>query len=255
MGFFGDSYIFDFAISFSGESRSDAKKLTQLLVDKGADVFYDNAFLEHLLGKRLDKELSWVFGAATHFFVPFVSAEYARKPWPQYEWSIAKQEEERRQEEFILPLRVDDTLLVGLPDTVCYLDLRSVKLCEVADILFRKLEASAVVSGRAARSCHWIVTFGLLMETLGELELPAGAPVEVPTLYDWLTKDLVNRFARQSLTQARVIEELRTGETLSVRLGFAWNPSRGALDFGDLEWWELLELVPYEDVYGKADGG
>ena len=246
-------YTFDFAISFSRECRSRARKLTELLVEQRASVFYDNSYLEHLLGKHLDDELSWAFGSATRFFVPLVSAGYTRRPWPQYEWNIAKLEAERRQKEFILPLRVDDSLLVGLLDTVGYLDLRDLGLPRVADILIRKLEVPAVAISTVSQEQEWVVTFGLNIEDLKQVKLPAGAPSEVPMLYDWLIDDLVNRLIQGRLPRTRVIEDLRTGETLSVRLGCAWEPAKGALDFGEMEWWDLLELTPYEDVYGNGD--
>ena len=165
-----------------------------------------------------------------------VSAGYTRRPWPQYEWNIAKLEAERRQEEFILPLRVDDSLLVGLLDTVGYLDLRDLGLPRMADILIRKLEVPAVAISTVSQEQEWVVTFGLNIEDLEQVNLPAGAPSEVPMLYDWLIDDLVNRLIQGRLPRTRVIEDLRTGETLSVRLGCAWEPAKGALDFGELEW-------------------
>ena len=248
------SYTFDFAISFSRECRCRARKLAQLLEEQGAIVFYDHSFVEHLLGKRLDDELAWVFGGATRYFVPFVSAGYTRRPWPHYEWSIAKLEADRRQEEFILPLRVDDSLLLGLPDTVGYLDLRDIGLGNVADILIRKLESSTTKIGTGAEKGEWVVTFGLKMEDLDGHELPPDAPSDTPWLYDWLTEDLMKRLAQGSLSPARIIEDLRTGETLSVRLSFVWDPSKGALDFGEMAWWDLLELSPYDAIYGNDEG-
>ena len=249
------AYAFDFAVSFSGECRSRARELSELLVEKGANVFYDDFYLEYLLGKRLDDEFSSVFGEATRFFVPFVSSEYARRAWPQYEWSVGKLEAQRRHEEFILPLRIDDTVLLGLLDTVCYLDLRRMELREVANILIGKLVASTSPSEVSPRARKWVVTFGLLMGNLEEAELPVAAPNRVPMLYDWLTEELVDRLGRTSLSQIRVIEDSRDGETLSVRLGFDWDVSKGAMDFGDMGWWDLLELAPYEDIYRPIDGG
>ena len=247
------SYTFDFAISFSRECRCRARKLAELLEEQGAIVFYDHSFVEHLLGKRLDDELAWVFGAATRYFVPFVSADYTRRPWPQYEWSIAKIEAERRQEEFILPLRVDDSLLLGLPDTAGYLDLRDIGLGNVADILIRKLESSTIKINTGSEKGEWVVTFGLKTEDLDGLELPPDAPSDIPWLYDWLTEDLIKRLAQGSLSAASIVEDLRTGETLSVRLSFMWDPSKRELDFGDMAWWDLLELSPYDAIYGNGE--
>ena len=249
------SYEFDFAISFSGECRPRAEELAELLVAKEASVFYDNFFRGHLLGKRLDNEFSWVFGPETRFFVPFVSAAYTQKQWPQYEWSIAKREAEKRREEFILPLRVDDSLLVGLPDTVSYLDLRCTGLKEVADLLFQKLERSREQDVQLQRTQDWVVTFGLSMDDLEGEGLPPEAPSEVVRLYDWLTDELLNRLSQTPLAPVQIVEDSRNGETLSVRLSFAWAPSKGPLDFGDMGWWQLLELAPFDDIYGEGGVG
>ncbi len=254
------SYEFDFAMSFSGECRTRAEELAELLSAKGALVFYDNFFRAHLLGKRLDNEFSQVFGYETRFFVPFVSADYTQKHWPQYEWSVAKREAEKRREEFILPLRVDDSPLVGLSDTVSYLDLRRTGLEEVADILLQKLERSTEQDVRFRQSQDWVVTFGLSMDDLeGEAlppEAPSGASTkEVVRLYDWFTDELLNRLAQTPLAPVQIVEDQRTGETLSVRLSFAWAPSKGPLDIGDMGWWQLLELAPLEDIYGEGGVG
>lgn len=246
-------YAFDFALSFSSECRSLAKELSTLLVERGAIVFYDNSFLEHLFGKRLDDEFSGTFGENTRFFVPFVSCGYAERPWPQYEWGVAKSEAERRDEEFILPLRVDDTQLFGLPDTVCHLDLRTMELEEVANVLVAKLEASIVSREAATHGLEWVATFGVPLEKLREEELPVNASANLPMLYDWLTEDLMDRLGRTSMSHVRMLEDLRNGEQLSIRLGFEWDLSKEALNFGDMGWWELLELAPYEEIFRRSD--
>ena len=249
-----NSYTFDFAISFSGECRDLAERLAGLLEARGAVVFYDRSFLAHLLGKRLNDEFAWLFATATRYFVPFVSAGYSNRPWPQYEWSVANQEAGRRQQEFIVPLRVDDSRLFGLPDTVAYLDLRELALDQVADILVRKLDGAKATPATKPAKGDWVVTFGLRMEDLHAHELPADAPLDTPHLYDWLADDLIERLTqRTALETVRGTEDLRTGETLSVRLKFTWDPGRGALDFGDLPWWELLELQPYAVIYEDGD--
>ena len=75
---------------FSGECRPQAERLSKLLVERGARVFYDNFYLGYLLGKRLDEEFSSVFGKMTRYFIPLVSKSYAMKAWPQYEWGHSK---------------------------------------------------------------------------------------------------------------------------------------------------------------------
>ena len=245
-------YYFDFAISFSAEYRPLAKELSEHLTARGAAVFLDEYYVAQLLGRRLDREFSWVFGAGTRFFVPIVSTSYAERAWPQHEWTIAKLEAEKRQKEFILPLRVDDSLLVGLSDTVSYMDLRHNPVNKVADLLIEKLEDSAVVTAQRRGEQMWVASFGLFMKDLEPENLGAEAPSGFAELSDWLTEELVGRLARTSLADLRLTEDARNGETLSLRVAFGWDPARGPLEFGELGWWKLLELLPYDQVYDSA---
>jgi len=47
---------------------------------------------------------------------------------------------------------------------------------------------------------------------------------------------------------------LRTGETLSIRVAFEWNPGENIFDFGDIGWWEVLEIAKFEDIYPDQSG-
>ena len=251
-----EPYEFDFAISFSAESRSVAKELADQLSVRGAVVFYDDSYLARLLGKRLDREFARVFGAGTRFFVPIVSTTYAERVWPQYEWTIARNEAENRQEEFILPLRVDDSLLVGLPDTVGYLDLRCHPVNKVTDLLIEKLGGSMLAMARQPGEQTWLAAFGLLIQDLlGDENLPPETPLDYARLCDWLTEDLKGRLVQTALVAPRLTEDARDGETFSLRVAFEWDPSKGPLKFGDLEWWELLELLPKDQIYDSASNG
>ena len=243
-------FDFDFAISFSEPYRFVAKELADQLDVRGAAVFYDDSYRAHLLGKRLDHKFAWVFGAGTRFFVPIVSASYAERIWPQYEWTIARREAENRLEEFILPLRLDESLLVGLPDTVAYIDLRSHSVNEVADLLIEKLEGSMGATDHIRGEQTWVATFGLLIQDFLDSEaLPLEAPLSYAKLCDWLTEDLEGRLARTSLVNPQLTEDARNGETFSLRVAFEWGQSKGPMEFGDLGWWELLELLPYDQGF------
>ena len=235
-----------------------AKELAEQLNERGAVVFYDDSYRAYLLGKRLDREFAWVFGAGTRFFVPIVSACYAERIWPQHEWIIARREAAKRQEEFILPLRMDDSLLVGLPDTVGYVDLRRHPVNKVADLLIGKLGGSTVARDRQLGEQTWVAAFGLLIQDLLDSEsLPPEAPSDYASLCDWLTEDLKVRLARTSLADPRFTEDTRNGETFGLRVAFEWDRSKGPLEFSELRWWELLELLPYDQVYdsaGKVEG-
>ncbi len=233
-------------MSFSGDCREVAEKLAELLIEQGARVFYDEYFSAHLLGKRLDSQFSWVFGEGTRYFVPIVSKTYVERAWPQFEWSVATREAEKRDEEFILPLRIDDSLLVGLPDNVGYLDLRGRCLNEVAALLFDKLGGARVAMTLSQHEQIWVATFGLLIEDLSAEELPPEVPSDYARLCDWLSKELLGRLNQKFLSDLRIFEDARDGETYSVRIMFEWDPSNSQLDFGEMGWWKLLEFLPYD---------
>ena len=158
---------------------------------------------------------------------------------------IARREAEKREEEFILPLRRDDSLLVGLTDNVYYLDLREKSLNEVADLLLEKLLGTFASTTRPRYEKNWLATFGLLMKDLNREELPPEAPTDYPQLCDWLSEELLVRLSQTSLSDLKIFEDTRNVETYSVRVSFERDLSKGPLDFGDTGWWELLELFPY----------
>lgn len=57
--------------------------------------------------------------------------------------------------EYILPLRVDDAVLPGLPPTIGYLDLRSTTLEQVAVLLLEKLDLPTGDLGEEVARASW----------------------------------------------------------------------------------------------------
>ena len=57
-----------------------------------------------------------------------------------------------------------------------------------------------------------------------------------------------------SLAEAlKLLEDTRDGETLSVRVGFKLDPDKHPFDFGDIGWWEFLELDEFNKIYPDQD--
>src|SRR5262249_30233544 len=63
-----------------------------------------------------ERELERIYGPASRFVVPFISKDYVAKAWPRFEFDSALREERKREQEYILPIRVDQSRLVGLHD-------------------------------------------------------------------------------------------------------------------------------------------
>lgn len=132
-------FHYDVALSFAGEDRKFADELAALLKLRSVRVFYDRYEQAELWGRDLYEHLADVYSNQARFCVIFVSANYARKLWTTHERRNAQARAFRERTEYILPLRLDDTEIPGLPATVGYIDLRQESMETVADLLGQKL--------------------------------------------------------------------------------------------------------------------
>lgn len=246
-------YEWDFAISYAKEDRDLAKELAcELTSEKYAVFFYDN-YEYRLIGCKGDDKLKLIFGKSAAFFVPIVSQYYSKRMWSSYEWDVALRESKERSREFIIPIRVDDTPLLGLSPGVIFLDAKEHSIIEIAHKLSEKYKY--VYSEKiTVANTKWVATFGLL---IGDdiYEAHRGDPSFVedyPHLCDWMEERLLNQLKDSGVKDVWIPEpSLRTGESLSVRVAFEWDVIHSPLEFeGIANYWEVLEVLPFESVYG-----
>jgi hypothetical protein len=120
---------------------SIARNLAELLSNKGLAVFYDEYETANLWGKDLYQHLHGVYAKRAKFCVLLVSSAYAQKMWTKHELKQAQARAFQQNQEYILPLRLDDTELTGLPHTISYVDARTTPLDWVAELVIKKLDA------------------------------------------------------------------------------------------------------------------
>lgn len=137
-----DSAEFDVVISFAGEDRAVVERYAERLQDSGLCVFYDEFERVDLWGKDLVVALSEVYQKRARFCAIFISQHYARKAWTNLEHRAAQARALRQHQEYILPVRLDDTELPGLLETVSYIDLRSVGLDELVQTTLAKVRGA-----------------------------------------------------------------------------------------------------------------
>jgi hypothetical protein len=94
-----------------------------------------------LLGKDLAAHFSQIYGKEASYCAIFISRNYTRKAWPQFERQHAQARALTIKREYILPLRLDDSEVPGLSSTIGYIDIRGMTPAAVAEILFRKLRS------------------------------------------------------------------------------------------------------------------
>lgn len=132
---------FDVAISFARTERELAEQLAEILRAAGIAVFYDDFYPEHLWGKNLTAFLDEIYRKRAKFCVVFVSAEYRDRKWTIHELRSAQAKAlEQKGDEYILPVKVDDTELDGLPPNVGYVGI-SLGIEKIAELLIKKLQA------------------------------------------------------------------------------------------------------------------
>ncbi|MBV9615265.1 MAG: TIR domain-containing protein, partial [Ktedonobacteraceae bacterium] len=71
--------------------------------------------------------------------VAFLSQHYATKLWTNHEREAAQARAFQENEEYILPIRLDDTSIPGLLPTVAYLNWSATTPDDVAELIEKKL--------------------------------------------------------------------------------------------------------------------
>jgi hypothetical protein len=132
---------FDVAISFAGPQRDSAEALASIVRDAGFSVFYDEFHPEALWGKNLVDVFDAIYRKRARFCVMFVSKEYKERIWTNHERQSAQARAlKEKGNEYILPIRVDDTELDGMPETIGYRPL-SEGVEKIAELLIKKLRS------------------------------------------------------------------------------------------------------------------
>lgn len=164
---------YDVAISFAGEDRRVAEQLASILSAKyKLLVFYDDYEQAKLLGKNLAPYLSEIYKDRSSYCIVLVSAAYKQKRWTSHEWKAAQARAfEDPDSDYILPIRLDDTVLPGLLPTVGYLDWQKLGSKKVAETIHEKVKDASSIN-EAIRVADRLYQRHLLNEALRKIEDP-----------------------------------------------------------------------------------
>lgn len=135
-------YPYDVAVSFAGDVRSTVEEFIAALKDRGLSVFYDFDQQAQLWGSDVRAKLAEVYANDALFMVIFLSESYPERDWTDFELSVGKEAAEKRTEDYLLPLKLDDVKVVGIRSTIGHLDLRESGIQKAADLLTEKVEAA-----------------------------------------------------------------------------------------------------------------
>lgn len=137
------NYPIDVAISYAGEDRVVAKRLTKALEATGLKVFFDEFIPEKLFGAELFEKLADIFENKARFCMPILSVHYTAKVWTRHELRSAFARVLVSDDEYLLPVRLDDTDVPGIRGNTGYLDLRSTTIDRVVAITKAKVDSAA----------------------------------------------------------------------------------------------------------------
>ena len=133
-------YNYDVCLSFAGEQRNFVQKVYEELKKNNVSVFYDkDEDIETMLwGRNLIEVFTDVYKKNARFCVMFISKDYAAKAWTNLERRRALTRA-LDDELYILPVRMDDTNLPGMDDSLSYLDASIKSPTEIAQQILLKL--------------------------------------------------------------------------------------------------------------------
>jgi hypothetical protein len=178
---------YEVAISFAGEDRGHASQLARKLRASGVRVFYDRDEESSLWGEDLYVHLADIYESKARFCVMLVSRHYVGKLWTRHERRAAQARAFRDNGAYILPLRLDDTEIPGLPDTIGYIDLRTTTMNHVVRLILDKLRADPnpalpPTRVRAAFRDSWRSRLTVVVAVLASmLLLSSSSPSPPPT--------------------------------------------------------------------------
>lgn len=132
-------YDYDVVFSLAGEKHDYVEKVAKYLADKGIKVWYYKFKQVDLWGKNQIDAFSEIFTKSAKHCVIFVSKEYTQKVWPNLERQFI-QSRWLKDPEYLLPARFDDSLVIGIPDTIGYINLEKLSPKDFTEVIIEKIK-------------------------------------------------------------------------------------------------------------------
>lgn len=132
-------FDYDVCLSFAGAQRTYVNEVASGLIANGVRVFYDEYERVSMWGKDLYSHLDEIYQHQARYCILFSSADYADKVWTNHERRSAQARALMAKGEYILPARFDDTPIPGLPNTIYYIDLRTLPPKDLVTLITEKV--------------------------------------------------------------------------------------------------------------------
>ena len=115
------------------------EQVARILQARGVAVFYDEFESVMLWGKDGTEESHEIYCERASHVVMFISEEYVAGDWTGHEKRSALSRAIRQRREFILPVRFDNSVVPGLPNTMLHQSALDKSPSEIAAMLCEKI--------------------------------------------------------------------------------------------------------------------
>jgi len=132
------NYKYNVVLSFAGEQREYVEQVAKYLKENGIKYFYDKENKAEQWGKNLAEYFGDLYSNKAEFCIMFISKEYNERMWPTHERRSALDRAIKSKEEYILPVKFDDTEIEGLYTSTGYLNAKKTTPKEVVEIFLEK---------------------------------------------------------------------------------------------------------------------
>jgi hypothetical protein len=102
---------YDFAVSYSSRDAATVRPVVDALVLRGYRVFEYVAAISSAWGRELTSHLDSVFDGSAAAYVVFLSANYVRGHWTNYEWAKIRTSTPRGAGRDVAVVRIDDSIV------------------------------------------------------------------------------------------------------------------------------------------------
>ena len=188
-----DKFLVTF--SFAGEQRDLVSAIAEAVEKElgSPNVFFDEWFEHYIAGQDADLKLQEIYGERCELVVICVSERYGGKPWTQAEHEAirarmmkARDTKDERDKLRILPIRVGDGEVKGIPFNTIVPDIRKKSVAEAAKLIIDRLHLILPSLGQGAPAVpdwpeqllplHWPIADHSEVRTAFELLLTRTAP-------------------------------------------------------------------------------
>ncbi len=132
---------YNMTISFAGEDKSIAEELSVKLKGRSISVFLDSYEKEMDWDIDFYDYLNYIYSESARFCILLISVNYANKIWIDHEKRIVQARAFRENSDYILPVRIDDSQMPGLPETIGYIKYNN-NTDNIVELAIRKLNES-----------------------------------------------------------------------------------------------------------------